>query len=270
MYMLKSILVPLERVTAHAVLDTTLLLAQRFGSYVEGFAAPEVNSDLIGLEAVAFSPDLRAPELTTVAELCAGFDRVIGAAARADTKITYGWLDNASPSYSFAGNYGRVFDAIVVALPGNGPLRSLVEAALFESGRPLILVPPQPLRTIGVNVMIAWNCSTETARATAFAMPILQQAKHVTVLTVQGGTVPGPSGEQLAKHLRLNGVEAQAMTVSDGGRGTGAAIEVEAHRLGCDLIVKGAYTQSRLRQLVFGGATSYLLSEATLPVWMTH
>jgi nucleotide-binding universal stress UspA family protein len=194
----------------------------------------------------------------------------MGSVAFANSAIPHCWLSDVQPSYGFVGNYGRVFDAIVVALPGHGALRPVVESALFESGRPLLLVSPQPSASIGENVLIAWNCSTETARATAFAMPLLEEARQVTVLTVEGGTVPGPSGEQLAKRLRLNGVEAQAITVKDAGRGTGAAIDSEANRLSCDLIVKGAYTQSRLRQLVFGGATRYLLSEATRPVWMAH
>lgn len=270
--MLKAILVPLEQSeTTRAVLETALLLARRFGSYVEGFAAPEPSSDFIALEvAGAITPGPSVPDQATISALRAEFDRIIGAAARSDGSITQGWLNDVPPSYGFAGSYGRVFDAIVVARPGDGPLRTLVETALFESGRPLLLAPPQPPATIGENIVIAWNRSTETARATAFAMPLLEKARRVTVLTVEGGTVPGPSGEQLARHLRLNGIDAQAMTVKEGSRNTGAAIDEEAHRLGCDLIVKGAYTQSRLRQLIFGGATSYLLSDATLPVWMAH
>ena len=116
-----------------------------------------------------------------------------------------------------------------------------IESDLFESGRPILISPPSPPRQIATNVLVAWNCSTEQARATAFAMPLLQQADRVTVLTVE-----------------LN------------GKTTGEAILATANSLGCDLLIKGAYTQSRLRQMIFGGATRHVLANAALPVLLAH
>jgi nucleotide-binding universal stress UspA family protein len=124
---------------------------------------------------------------------------------------------------------------------------------------------------MGTNVLVAWNCSTEQARATTFAMPILKRATRVIVLTVEGGAaVPGPTGEQLCRYLQLNGVPAKPLTVGLNGRLTGEAVLAHANALSCDLLIKGAYTQSRLRQLIFGGTTSYILSNAVLPVLMAH
>jgi nucleotide-binding universal stress UspA family protein len=68
----------------------------------------------------------------------------------------------------------------------------------------------------------------------------------------------------------MNGIKAAAITVSPGTRSTGEAILDRAKSLGCDLVVKGAYTQSRLRQMIFGGATRHILANATLPVLMAH
>jgi nucleotide-binding universal stress UspA family protein len=119
--------------------------------------------------------------------------------------------------------------------------------------------------------LIAWNGSTEQARATTFAMPFLQHAASVTVLTVKGGTgVAGPMGAQLCRYLQLNGVPANSHTVDLDGRSTGEAILATANSLGCDLLIKGAYTQSRLRQMIFGGATRHILAHAALPVLMAH
>jgi hypothetical protein len=130
-----------------------------------------------------------------------------------------------------------------------------IESGLFESGRPILLSPPAPPKDIATNVMIHWNCSTEQARATAFAMPLLLAAQRVTVLTVSGGqAVPGPTAEQLLKHLRHNGIAAKPMTVGLEGKNTGEAILRACKTEGCDLLVKGAFTQSRLRQMIFGGA----------------
>jgi nucleotide-binding universal stress UspA family protein len=146
-----------------------------------------------------------------------------------------------------------------------------VQVALFESGHPVLIAPPSPIQDIGTNVLIAWNCSTEQARATTFAIPILQKANHVTVLTVEGGTaVPGPGAEQLCGYLQSHGITTKSMTTNLDGHTTGEAILATAKSLGCDLLIKGAYTQSRLSQMIFGGATSHILAQATLPVLMAN
>jgi nucleotide-binding universal stress UspA family protein len=87
---------------------------------------------------------------------------------------------------------------------------------------------------------------------------------------VQGGTVPGPTGEQLARYLGRNGVPSEPITVTPEGRSTGEAILANAAAQNCDLLIKGAYTQSRLRQMIFGGATRHILANATLPVLMAR
>jgi nucleotide-binding universal stress UspA family protein len=147
---------------------------------------------------------------------------------------------------------------------------TMIETALFESGRPVLIAPPDPPRQIGDVVVIAWNGSTETARTVAFALPLLEQAERVVVLTVEGWMVPGPSGEQLAHYLRANGIAAEPLGVPAGRRNNGEMVLANAAALGCDLLVKGAYTQSRLRQMIFGGATAHILARAEMPVLMAH
>jgi nucleotide-binding universal stress UspA family protein len=88
---------------------------------------------------------------------------------------------------------------------------------------------------------------------------------------VEGGQeAPGPSAAQATRHLQRNGFNAELMTVGLQGRSTGEAVLAAAQSLGCDLLVKGAYTQSRLRQMIFGGATRHILAHATLPVLMAN
>jgi len=183
------------------------------------------------------------------------------------------WLRARAESDAFIGSYGRLFDLIVLGRPGRAlehPRMPPLEAALFESGHPVLIAPPAPPRSLGHKVLVAWNGSTEQARTVAFAMPLLRQSEQVTVLSVEGGMTPGPAGEDVALHLCMNGVAAVAITVSPGTRTTGEAILEHARSLGCDLLVKGAYTQSRLRQMMFGGATRHILAHATLPVLMAH
>jgi nucleotide-binding universal stress UspA family protein len=81
---------------------------------------------------------------------------------------------------------------------------------------------------------------------------------------------PGPSGEELARSLALHGIQVTARHVQGRGRTPGQAFLEEAKSFGADLLIKGAYTQSRLRQLIFGGATRHIIMEATMPVLLAH
>jgi nucleotide-binding universal stress UspA family protein len=134
----------------------------------------------------------------------------------------------------------------------------------------VLIAPPSAPASIGSNVVVAWNRSTETARCVALALPVLEAARNITVLTVEGSGVPGPDGQELADYLVARGIAARAVVVNPGKRAAGEAILEEAAALECDLLVKGAFTQSRLRQIIFGGATRHILENADVPVFMAH
>jgi nucleotide-binding universal stress UspA family protein len=102
-------------------------------------------------------------------------------------------------------------------------------------------------------------------------MPLLRLAERVTVLTVIGGQeVPGPSADQIVRQLLYNDIAAKLMSVELEDRGTGEAVLDVARAQGCDLLIKGAFTRNRLRQMILGGATSYIMEHADLPVLMAH
>jgi len=279
---MKTILVPTEQNDAMAsTLETALVFARKFDSYIEGFALRAALSNLVDMEsgspmlADSFAQQFQEAE-TEARALFVGFmqSRGIERATDACSKLSFGWRENAPEGDHFVGSHGRVFDVTVLGRPGlhrKGAGMALLEVALFDSGHPILIAPPTPLQRIGTNVLIAWNGSTEQTRATAYAMPILRLADRVTVLSVEGGTsVPGPTTEELCRHLKCNGIAVQQKSVGLDGRSTGEAILTAARALDCDLLVKGAYTQSRLRQMIFGGATRHILTNATLPVLMAH
>lgn len=179
------------------------------------------------------------------------------------------WREIEGTEEQVIGSHGRLFDLVVVGREfGQGWLnwRAIVESALFDSGRPVLVTPAAVGPTIGENVVIAWNSSPEIARTISFSMPLLTRARIVTVLSVQGWGTPEPSGAELAAYLTRAGVPATARIVQTGARSPGETILAECSRSGADLLVKGAYTQSRLRQLIFGGATRHILMHAELPV----
>ena len=122
-----------------------------------------------------------------------------GAVEQGGGSLSFGWLDEAPDGEGFVGSYGRVFDVIVLGRPGAGrarPSMTTIEAGLFEAGRPVLVAPPSPPQRMGENILIAWNCSTEQARTTAFAMPLLRRPVACRCSRCEGGTVPGPTGEQ--------------------------------------------------------------------------
>ena len=277
----KTILVPIEQHDLmNSTLQTALLLARKFDSYIEGFALRVAIPAALAMGDVAAVPILALEQDSAENEkrsrsLFENFMQEQGVPRGGDTKaLSSAWLEDAPEGDHFVGSLGRVFDVIVLGKPGRdpkGPRMTTLEAGLFESGRPVLIAPPLPQPQMGTNVLIAWNCSTEQARVTAFAMPLLKRASRVIVLTVEGGAaVPGPTGQQLCRYLQLNDVPAKPLTVGLDGRVTGEAILAHANALGCDLLIKGAYTQSRLRQMIFGGTTRYILNNAELPVLMAH
>jgi nucleotide-binding universal stress UspA family protein len=282
MMSMKTILVPTENLDAmRSALETALLLARRYDSYMEGFALRwQINEfaggDMVGgLPLETYRQDI-AEEAKQARQIFESFMQKhdVPRSTGTTVSLSFGWLDEAPEGESFVGSHGRVFDVIVMNRPdanSTGLYNRAIESGLFESGRPILISPPSPPRQIATNVLIAWNCSTEQARAIALAMPLLQKADRVTVLTVTGGTaVPGPSAEQLIRYLQRNGIAAEPLIVELARRNTGEAILATAKTLGCDLLIKGAYTQNRLRQMIFGGATRHVLENATLPVLLAH
>jgi nucleotide-binding universal stress UspA family protein len=278
---MRTILVPVEdHDSITAVFQAALLVARRFGSYVEGFAVQPAASEFVALDPLS---SLTMPQIADGDAYAESHSRQmfesffasnnVPPAGEGREEASHAWVRPGTEFDTFIGSYGRVFDLVVLGRPGRAPQNPRMvplEAALFESGRPVLITPPAPPKELGRSVLVAWNGSTEQARANAFAMPLLRGANDVTVLTVEGGMTPGPTGDEAALHLVRNGVPATAVTVAPAGRTTGETILDHAKLRGCDLIVKGAYAQSRLRQMIFGGATRHILSHATLPVLMAH
>ncbi|TVR10832.1 MAG: universal stress protein [Salinarimonadaceae bacterium] len=263
-----------------ATMETALRFARRFDSYVEGFALRPPLAEIVSVDMVmglTWAADERG-DAESEAEARKLFEEFMDAAdaphdAGAPGGFCRRWSADAPAGDDFVGSHSRVFDVTVLGKPAMraaGPRMTTLEAVLFEGGRPALIAPQAPPETIGETVLIAWNGSTETAHVVAMAMPILHAAKRIVVLTAEGAMVPGPTGEQLARALRRHGLEIDAVAIEAGKGHPGQLILDHAAEIGCDLLIKGAYTQSRIRQMIFGGATSHILANATIPVLMAH
>lgn len=170
----------------------------------------------------------------------------------------------------------RTADLFIGTRPYGDPedRHRIEEQVLFGAGRACLFLPPGGTPHRGFHtVAIAWDTSREAARALAEAMPFLERAQAVHLVHVGSSWEDDKSiDKELAlvlEHLARHGVEAKVVKALR-QNSTGEQIEETAHRLGADLIVMGAYAHTRLIEIVFGGATRYVLRHATLPVLMAH
>lgn len=165
---------------------------------------------------------------------------------------------------------GRLFDLVVIGRDPKEASASLTfDAALMETGRPILVAPEVAPATIGEKVMIAWNGGVEAARAVTSAMPLLRTAKDVTIVSI--GDVPygRACGKALAEQFRWHGVDAAVVDNTDSGNVANALIS-EAEKCGADTIVLGAYSHSRFKEMILGGVTQDMLAKCKLPLWIMH
>jgi nucleotide-binding universal stress UspA family protein len=272
---MKSVLLPVDQSEQMpSALETGWLLANQFEATLEGVPLRPAFSGIVAADpivAVSIPPtDWNEAEYSrgmrqTFDAFAAGHPTSQGSGAR------FRWRGGSPIEDGALGVLARVHDITVLSRPGSrGARTTAFEAALFDSGRPVLMAPPQPPKTLGERILIHWNASTETARTILVAMPILRKAKQVSLIAVEGHIVPGPSVKEAVAHLQANGIPATDKTVTPTRNRPGEAILAEAAAVGADLLIKGAYTQSRLRQMIFGGATRHILSAAELPVLFAH
>jgi nucleotide-binding universal stress UspA family protein len=163
--------------------------------------------------------------------------------------------------------------AIFARQPEAGQLewRLAVEAALMESGRPLLLLPLRPREIAGKTVALAWNGSVEAARAASAALPFLARARKILLLVGERADEPvDPPPIAIADLLACHGVKAKPKTVRLKAWPVVKSLVEEAAAAGADLLAMGAYGHSRMRETVFGGATRAVIEDAKLPVLLAH
>ncbi|MBU6474457.1 MAG: universal stress protein [Alphaproteobacteria bacterium] len=168
---------------------------------------------------------------------------------------------------------GRVSDLIVMGKGGNDAPDMPVDAAIFGSGRPVLLLPPESHDgKFGDSVLVAWNGSKEAAQAVAFAMPYMRR-KRVWVLTEreeEAGEFP-LSLEDLTRYLQQHGIKAEKapMNIRNGVPLPESILDA-ARTLRVGMIVMGAWGHSRLREYILGGVTRFMLESADVPLFLMH
>lgn len=167
----------------------------------------------------------------------------------------------------------RLHDLVAVGVPEAGGFGApLLQAAIFDSGRPVVLIPAQKGLQRLDRIAVAWDYSREAARAMADAMPILARAQHVDVITVFGekSIATACTRADLDIFLGAHGVRyaLHAPTLADAP--IGPFLMRQARALHADMLVMGAYGHTRLREFILGGATRAILSEPQMPTFLSR
>jgi nucleotide-binding universal stress UspA family protein len=169
---------------------------------------------------------------------------------------------------------GKMADLIVMSkTPGddNPNHEMLLNAVLRDTGRPVLVVKNVLPDNFFDTIAIAWNGSVESSRAISYALPFLERAKKVTLISVAEDTSDEISSEELMNYLSWHGIDAE-LSLINSGSGKSVAGDIISHAADCNagLLVMGAYTKSRLRRFIFGAVTGEILENCQVPVLMAH
>jgi nucleotide-binding universal stress UspA family protein len=145
-----------------------------------------------------------------------------------------------------------------------------LHAVLFESRRPVLIAPRRDVTTIGRRCCVAWNGTPESTAALWAMLPWLRQAEAVRILHAPEYQRNGPPAADVPPYLALHGIQADLASFTPLNRDVGAGLLAAAAAFNADLVGMGAYSHSRLRQLILGGVTRHVLSHAAMPVLMAH
>lgn len=286
---IKSILVPVDGSEASRhPLETAMTLAKAHDAHVNALhvkanpkdAVPLLGEGMSGavIEDIISAAEKEAAERARNA-------REIFDAVMAERNVTWvdgppapggataTWIERTGREDEIAATCGRLADMIVVNRPTEESSVSstmTLNAVLVETGRPVFVVPPTGTESFGRKVAISWNGSAEAARAVTGALPMIEQAESVLILTIDGEETSPDVATWLGSYLAWHGVSPEIETTPVSEHAVGETVLAKCGEWQADLLVMGAYTHSRLRQLILGGVTRHILAEATLPVVMVH
>ncbi len=281
---IKTILVPVRGDgKGEKVIDHALAVARRFKAHIEVLHSHPKPEDLVPFAVfpmVSVRRQLTASAAKAATVEGARVKRLFARYLKAKKVpivekptgkgVSASWHEVMGSQSSTVALYGRLADLIVVPQPDGDIGVNTFEAALLETGKPVLMAPPNPVKTIGRHVAVGWNGAAEAAKALGAALPILKAADKVTVFSAPVSTETRLGVEAALEYLRRHGTKAAATTLNVKSSQVGDALLGAARKAGADVLVMGAYGQSRGRELVFGGVTRHIVDTAQMPVILVH
>ncbi|MCC6718670.1 MAG: universal stress protein [Acetobacteraceae bacterium] len=284
---IRKLLLPLTGTAAgEAALDTAVRVARMWNAHVTALhvrvdsrdVAPLAGEGLSGamIEEMMAATEKESSERAHAVR--ALFDRYV-----AEHQVPVGEARPGEMTASFATVVGREEDLVaqqarladLTVVPGpeageDVTSSDALHAVLFDSARPVLVAPLVAVAHIGTRICVAWNGTAESAASVQAALPWMQRAEAVRVLTADEYHRRGPAAADLLSYLALHGITADIAVFRPVDRDVGAGLLHAAREFQCDLLCMGAYSHSRLRQLILGGVTRHVLENADLPVMMTR
>ncbi len=284
---IKTILLPLgEKDRDDALLDVALAAAKRFNAHLDVLHVEPDAESLRPYATIGLSESMRASvrdaalqqhsQATkalqeTVNKACVRNGVSMARRGEHLAKVSADWLVETGSQTEIVARLGRLADLIIIPRPVRiSPPPKTVDAALRETGRPVLMLPPGAFDSIGDRVVIGWNGSKEAAQAVAAARPVLREASAVTVLTTDKRQKRRPNGDDLLTYLSCHGIAATLSIMDTRTRSVPEALLANALELNADLLVTGGYSRHRLREVIMGGVTRHLLAESKIPILMVH
>lgn len=267
---LASILALIDPRHGEATLKAAALVGHALGAPIDAIVIKPDPRDSIPAIGEAMTGDL-VEQVMAQAEK-AGAERALAArtifdAAALDDQATF--LEVVGREEAVIAREGRARALTLLPCGGGGETQA-IGAALFETGRPALIAPLHAVSSIGKRAVIFWKDSQEAARAIWEATPILRQADQVRIVTVGDDLAASQSLDRMAAGLARAGIPAERKLIEPGNGDDSARLIDDAAEMDADLIVMGAYSHSRLRELVFGGVTLDILDNLARPVFMAH
>jgi nucleotide-binding universal stress UspA family protein len=276
--MIKDLVVNLAVTAARdAAAEFAISIAETFAAHVAGIAfayEPAVAPTVVdGLSAAWI--DTRRSENRAAAE--AAIERFETGAKRAGSSAEHRLLEasfGAAPT--LLGSIARRFDLSVVGQTKPDGIVTddlFIEAALFESGRPVVVAPYIQTRQLKLErVLVCWDAGRSAARAVGDAMPFLQRSKSIQIVTVSSGRRHDDEilGADIGEHLARHGLNIDVKELLADDIDVTNAILSHAADSAADFIVMGGYGHTRIREFVFGGTTLGMLKSMTVPTLMSH
>ena len=263
--------------TPSSAVNDAIAVAATLGAHLAAISC-EVHVEVPGhflAGKIANIPGLVAAEAAksrkNAKDLLAAFDTAAEKSGVSHEMILEKCATHRTPSLLV--EYARIRDLTIMPLPKSYD-QWYSEELIFESGRPILVLPAAPLsRPFQLEtVVVAWDFSRAAARAVADALPLLEKAKKVRIVTVVNEKPfdTKTSNEDLARNLARHGIEIVLDNVDAAGRSIGEVLEAHVRAHKADVLVMGAYGHSKWREIVLGGATKSLLSNPPVPVLFSH
>ncbi len=284
---IKTILLPLgEQDRNDALLDAALTAAKCFKAHLDVLHVEPDKESSMPYATIGLSESMRASLRDAAAQQYSDATKAlqrlvdkacvrngVSMAKRGDHPghPSADWLVEIGSQTELVAQLGRLADLIIVPRPERiSPPPKTIDAALRETGRPVLMLPPNAVDCVGDRVVIGWNGSKEAAQAVAAARPILREADAVTVLTTDKRQRRRPNGDDLVTYLSCHGIAATVSIMDTRTRSVPEALLTNAGELDADLLVTGGYSRHRLREVIMGGVTRHLLAASDIPIFMVH